>query len=459
MIEYDDNEVTVRAEQAVIGSLLLQNDALDRCSELEPSHFFRHDHRLMFAEIARQIGLNQRADAITIFERLKDQVVDCLPYMVQMQSSAVSAANIRKHADIIVEKASKRALAALSVEMGELASSHQPVAVCVDLMASKLEQIAHRKTATDPVMVSDMMSDYIDLLTSRMEGGQKPISTGHLHLDEMLGGGLERGTLTVVAARPGMGKTAFGLGVARNVAEDGTALFLSMEMAARQVTDRNVAALGKIPLGWLKNPSEDNHPGNMNTEYWNNLTVAIKKTQELKLYVDDQTGLNMIEIRAKCRKVKRQSGLDLVVIDQLSFITGGVGDKSWETTGQYTRACIALAKELDAAVILLCQLNRECEKRSDQRPIMSDLAVSGSIEQDAANIIFLYRDDVARKLPRNEHTDICEVQSVKQRQGEPGTIGMKYVGSQTRFEDLPYRWERMQESRDQGGQRKSKGFP
>lgn len=440
----EDNTVSIRAEQSVIGALLRDNDALDRIGDLEDAHFYRQDHRIIFGEIRRQIAASQRADAMTVFDRVGDQVEDCLKYLITLHSTSGGASNIARYAEIIADKAAKRALAAIALEMQELAASHQPAAVCVDLMASKLEELARKKTANEPQRMDSMMVDYLGMIQSRMEGAIKPIGTGHKHLDEMLDGGFERGTLTVVAARPGMGKTAFGLGIARNVSEEGSALFLSMEMAGRQVNDRNISAIGKIPMQWLRSPGSE---GEANKEYWDNLSHAVVRTQSMNLFIDDQTGLNMLEIRAKSRKVKRQSGLDFIVVDQLSFITGGVGDKSWETVGQHTRALIALAKELDVAVMLLCQLNRECEKRGDQRPIMSDLAMSGSIEQDAANIIFLYRDDIAKKLQGGDRTGICEVQSVKQRQGEPGVIALNYIGNQTRFEDLPYRWERKADER------------
>lgn len=457
MIDQDDYAISIQAEQSVLGALMIDNDAIDRCNGLQPEHFFRHDHRLIFTEMLRQIGANQRMDAITLFEKIGSSVDDCLRYLASLRQSAASAANIRRHADIVLDKAQKRALAAIASEAHELASSAQPAAVCIDLVASKLDALTHSKVASDPKLIGSMMVDYLTMIQDRVSGAIRPISTGHEHLDEMMDGGFERGTLTVVAARPGMGKTAFGLGIARNVSETGSALFLSMEMASGQVNDRNISAIGKIPLQWLRQPKEDVYPGRENTETWERLTFAVQKTQNLKLHIDDQTGLNMLEIRAKSRKVRRQSGLDLVVVDQLSFITGGTGDKSWELVGQYTRGLIALAKELDCAVMLLCQLNRECEKRGDQRPIMSDLAMSGSIEQDAANIIFLYRDDIAKKLPRDQHTGICEVQSVKQRQGEPGTIGLAYIGNQTRFEDLPYRWERRQDAPTERTSRKG-GF-
>lgn len=450
---HEDHTVSIRAEQAVLGSLLTDNDGLDRIGDLEPAHFYRLDHRQIYDEIRRQVALGRRADPLTVYEQLAGQVDDCLKYLGTLRNASPSAANIAHHAAIVSDKAAKRAMVALADEMRLLATSQAPAATSIDLVASKLEALAQKKTASEPKLIGAMMVDYLDMIESRAAGNLRPISTGHAHLDDMLGGGFERGTLTVVAARPGMGKTAFGLSIARNVAHAGSALFLSMEMAGKQVNDRNIAALGKIPLKWLQNPGTE---GEQNTAYWNSLTYAVGRTQDMKLSIDDQTGLNMVEIRAKARRVKRQSGLDLIVVDQLSFITGGTGEKAWETIGQHTRGLIALAKELDVAIILLCQLNRECEKRADQHPIMSDLAMSGSIEQDAANILFLYREDIAKALAPEQHTGICEVQSVKQRQGEPGIIGLKYIGHQTAFEDLPYRWTpRPTEAKQQG---RSGGF-
>jgi replicative DNA helicase len=210
-----------------------------------------------------------------------------------------------------------------------------------------------------------------------------------------------------------------------------------MEMSETQVVDRNVSALGKVPLSFLRNPAKVEKINEQ--DYWNRMTKAFSDSQDLNFYIDDQTGLNLLQIRAKSRKVKRQNGLDLIVIDQLSFITGATSEKQWEYIGEYTRALIQLAKELDVPVVLLAQLNRECEKRSDKRPIMADLASSGSIEQDAANVIMLYRDEVYN--PDTFDKGICEVSIVKQRQGSPGVVGLSYIGEQTRFENLAYGWQ------------------
>lgn len=446
MTDHEDHTVSIRAEQAVLGALLADNDGLDRVSDLESMHFYRHDHRMIFDEIRGQIMTGKRADPITVYEKLSDKVEDCLKYLASLRSSAITMNAIARHAAIVIDKADKRALAAISYEMRELAASHQSASVCVDLMASKLDALAQKKSAGEPLRLDAMLGDYADVIQQRMEGTIKPISTGHRDLDARLDGGFERGTLTVVAGRPGMGKTGFGLGIARNVSEYGSALFLSMEMSRHQVNDRNVAALGRIPIKWLRKPSEND------TMYWSNMTAAFIKAREMNLYIDDKTSLNMLEIRAKARQVKRKQGLDLVVVDQLSFITGGKSDKLNEVVGEYTRALVSLSKELDCAVMLLCQLNRECEKRGDKRPIMADLAMSGSIEQDAANIIFLYRDEVYNRETKDK--GICEVNSVKQRQGEPGTVGLSYTGSQTRFDDLSYMWTPSSAKEDESSRRR-----
>jgi len=340
---------------------------------------------------------------------------------------------------------------AIMREGEEVATSFKKSAECVDLVASKLEKLAQRRTEQEPQRLETLLGDYAQTLEDRMSGKIKPIKTGYADLDFKLGGGLERGTLTVVAGRPAMGKTAFGLGVARNVSFDGSALFLSMEMPKEQVCDRNIAALGQIPIQWLRNPSESPPTNN----YWDQMTKAFGQTQEMNLFIDDQTALNMMSIRNKSRKVKRLSGLDLLVIDQLSFIAGATSDKLHEAIGEHTRGLLAIAKEMKIAVILLCQLNRDCEKRPDKRPLMSDLASSGSIEQDANNILFLYRDEVYNADSQDK--GVCEVIIGKQRQGSPGFVGLKYFGEQTRFEDLAQGWQPSQpkSARRQKKQRRS----
>lgn len=438
---------SLSAEQSVLGAIMIDNNAIDLIPSLEVSHFYRADHRMVYEEMLKQIVAGKRVDAVTLGEQLKDRVVDALQYLVSLHSSAGSAANIARYAAIVSDRALLRSLAEFGADVQDQANNAaEPALIVFDRMAQKLDLLAQSNDDAAPVRADALLADYMDVITARMEGTIKPIETGFADLDRQLDGGLERGTLTVLAARPAMGKTAMGLALARNVASSGAALFLSMEMSKTQVSDRNIAALGGIPISWLRKPDE------ANGDYWDRMTVAIKKTQELALFIDDKTALSMIEIRAKARSIKRQHGLDLLVVDQLSFITGGANDNKAYEIGEHTRALVSLSKELDCAVVLLAQLNRDCEKRQNRRPIMADLAMSGSIEQDAANVVFLYRDEVYN--PETRDKGICEVITGKQRQGAPGTVALNYIGSQTKFQDLQYAWS----PPEQREKPRSKGF-
>lgn len=423
-----------QAEQSIIGGLLRDNDAIDNVQYLMPEHFYVGDNQTAFAEIRQQISAGRKVDVITLADALRDRIPDAFQYLAKLHSNSPSAANIRHHAEIVLERAQRRFLMAVATDLHAAAknAAEGPQSVC-DLFAAKLDDIGQRKGSVEPVLLADSLVDYLGLIDRRMEGLVRPVETGYAALDRQLGGGLERGTLTVAAGRPGTGKTAFGLGVARNVAKDGVSLFLSMEMGRDAVIDRNIAAIGKIPLGWLRSPSH------RNDETWERLTPAVKRVQDLRLFVDDETALSVMAIRAKARQIKRRHGLDLLVIDQLSFITAAKKhDNPAYAIGEITRALVGLSKELDCAVLLLAQLNRECEKRPNKRPIMADLALSSSIEQDAANIIFLYRDELY-----NENTTdkgIAEVNVAKQRQGSPGMVGLGYEAAYTRFVDLGRPW-------------------
>lgn len=420
------------AEQSVIGALLMDNDAIDRITYLLPEHFYHRDHQVIFREIQRQIAAGSKVDALTIFEPLADKVPDVLAYLIQITNNTPSARNVARYADIVTEKALRRVLIGLGADISTRARGNEGSGQIIDSAASQLESMCQNRMRTEPVLLADMLISYTDTLQDRIDGTVKPIKTGFPDLDERLDGGLERGTLTVVAGRPAMGKTALALALCRNAAEEGVSLMLSMEMSAAQINDRNIASLGKVPVKWLRRPREEE------AEMWTRVTHAFSRAQALKFYIDDQTALNMLEIRAKARQVKRKSGLDLLVIDQLSFITGGTAENRAYELGEYTRQSLALSKELDIAVVLLAQLNRDCEKRPDKRPQLSDLASSGSIEQDAANVLFLYRDEVYN--PDTKDKGVCEIIAAKLRQGEIGTVPLTYIGSETRFESYGGPW-------------------
>jgi replicative DNA helicase len=436
-----------RAEHAILGGLLKDNDAIDRIPYLQPEHFYVGDNQVIFAEICRQTSAGRKVDAITLMEALRDRVPDGMTYLMQLHVNSAGAATIQHHAEIVIERAQRRFLDMVGTDLREAAqnAAESPQSLC-NAYAARLDEIVQRKYGKEPVMMADRMVDYLKLIERRMDGLVQPIKTGYRDLDRQLGGGLERGTLTIAAGRPGTGKTAFGLGIARNVAKDGVALFLSLEMSEELIHDRNVSAIAGIPLSWLRSPAQQS------TEEWDRLTPAMEKVQKMRILIDDETALSVMAIRAKARQIKRKHGLDLLVIDQLSFITAAKQyDNPAYAIGEITRALVALSKELGCAVLLLAQLNRECEKRPNKRPIMADLAMSGSIEQDAANIFFLYRDELY-----NEDTPdkgIAEVNVAKQRQGSLGVVALAYEAIYTRFSDLSRPWSPNRESQHKPARR------
>ena len=424
--------MNIESEHYIIGALLLNNDAIDRVGDLQTEHFWNGDHRAIYAEIVKQISAGKSADVITVFDALKDRINDLLPYLSKITANTASDRNIGRHSEILVGAGIKRKLAAIANDMHEATQSHADASVIADEYAAKIEQAVTRRTQGQPKALADSLGDYTETIQQRMDGKTNVIKTGFVDIDRKLYGGLERGTLTVVAGRPSMGKTAFGLALCHKVGAEGNALMFSMEMSEGQVVDRSVAALGRIPFAWLKRP--DDSPSQ-----WERMTQAFIKAKELGFTIDYQPGATILEMRSKARMVKRQQGLDLIVIDQLSFIGGSSNKDLWQAIGEYTRGLVALAKELNVAVVLLCQLNRELEKRANRRPIMSDLALSGSIEQDAALILFLYRDEVYN--PDSADKGMCEVIFGKNRQGEIGTVGLAYIGEEMRFDNAQMGWK------------------
>lgn len=288
-----------------------------------------------------------------------------------------------------------------------------------------------RPVVPGQVRASSDLAAHLGLIERRMDGGTDAISTGYPDLDGKLNGGMRGGDLIVVAARPKMGKTAFSQNVACNVAKFYPTLILSMEMPKMQLHDRNLASLGKIPLPHLLQPTL------MTDLDWSNLTHATIKIERMDLFLDDQGGLRILDVRMKAKTMKRRHGLKLMVVDYLQLMEGDGDNRNAQIEG-ITRGLKALAKELDITIILLSQLNRKLEERPNKRPMPSDLRDSGAIEQDADAVIFLYRDEVYN--PDSMDVGICEVDVALCRQGAPGRVGLTYIGEQTRFEPLAHRW-------------------
>lgn len=419
---------SVSAEQAVIGALLRDNDAIDRVGDLRAEHFYRADHRTIFAAIMEMIEAGDPVDVLTVADKLRGKDVS-VAYLHEVESGTPSSANIARYAASVLDRAQRRGVMALADEFSGLAQAEGGGAATeiIDRMQARLEKLAEVRSRKEPVKVADDMGRYTDEIQRRQDGGTRTIPTGFADLDNALSGGVRRGEVVVIAARPKIGKTALALTIARNAATDHAVLVLEMEMPRAQIHDRNVAAVARIPLSHLLRPNR------MTESEWSALTLAVNRMMDWNLFIDDQGGLRMIDVRMKARAVKRRHGLDLIVVDYLQLMEAE-GDNRNAQIESITRGIKALAKELDVGVILLSQLNRDCERRTDKRPVPSDLRDSGGIEQDADVLMLMYRDEVYN--PDSSDAGIAEINIALNRQGPTGTIGLLYVGEQTRFESL-----------------------
>lgn len=424
-------------EQSVIGALLRNNDAIDRIGGLEESHFYDWWHREIFTAIVKMITTGRTADILTVYEVLQasgKQGAD-LTYLNSMLQATPSAAMIGTYAATVRDRAIKRSLIALGAETaGEVAASPESSDVLVDQMSSKLELLSRSIVKQEPTLAREDMVRHIETIDDRYHGrGPLAISTGMPDLDKRLNGGLRRGNLIVVAGRPKMGKTALSLNIGNNIAlAGGVTAVLSMEMSKAELHDRNLASIGKIPLDHLLEAS------NLDETDWPRMTAAIQKINTMALYLDDQGGMTLLDVRNKLKQVKRRAGaLDVAVIDYLQLMSA-TGDNRNAQIESITRGLKSLAKELDVPIILLSQLNRKLEDRPNKRPQPADLRDSGSIEQDCDVAIFLYRDEVYN--PDTPDKGIAEVNVALNRQGSPGVVSMVYIGENTRFEPVTRDW-------------------
>jgi replicative DNA helicase len=424
---------SVESEQSVLGALLIDNDAVDRINDLRTEHFYRGDHRAIYAEIIGMIAAGIPADVMTVYERLtakgKSDDVGGLSYLNSLAQNTPGSANIARYAQIVRDRAQKRGLLVVASEIQDsVVTTPDEAVVLIDRAQEKLEKLAEARIKSEPVLAAESLGAYLTKLEDRLDGKGAPIATGLRDLDEKLGGGMSAGDLVIVAGRPAMGKTAFAFGVANHVAIGSPALLLEMEMTIGQLQQRNVSMQGRVSMRHLREPQL------LTGEDWDRITVATRKIMGLQLYLDDQPSLTMLEVRSKARAIKRKFGLSLLVVDYLGLMAMGTEERHDLRIGAITKGLKSLAKELSIPVIALSQLSRKCEERTDKRPLMSDLKDSGDIEADADTILFLYRDEVY--YPDSMDRGIAEIIIAKQRQGETGRVAAAYLGDYTKFEDL-----------------------
>ena len=431
---------SVEAEQAVLGGLLLDNSTWDAIADrLTAEDFYRRDHQQIFAAIAELAGRSEPADAVTLAEHLaaKGEAEDTggLAYLAGLARDTPTAANIRAYADIVRERALLRHLIRVSGEIAAsaYASEGRPAKDLVDEAERLVFQIAEagRRTGSGFVALKDILGETIDRLDMLHENQWQltGISTGYTDLDRMTAG-LQPGDLVIVAGRPSMGKTTFALNIGENAAISAgvpVAVF-SMEMSREQLSMRMISSLGRVDQSHLRT-------GMFGDEDWARINGAIAQMKTAPIYIDDSGALTPTEVRARARRLSRERGLGLIIVDylQLMQVPGTKENRATEIS-EISRSLKALAKELRVPVIALSQLNRGVEQRTDKKPVMSDLRESGAIEQDADVIMLIYREEVYdQDTPRKGIADIIVA---KQRNGPTGEVHLTFLGKYTRFENM-----------------------
>ncbi|HWI49916.1 MAG TPA: replicative DNA helicase [Rummeliibacillus sp.] len=423
------------AEQSVIGAIFLEPQALITASEiLIPEDFYRSAHQMIFQTMLRLSDQGKAIDVITVTEELSSHNelddIGGISYITEIANAVPTAANVGYYAQIVSEKAVLRRLIRVATKIAEDGYTREDE---VDALLSEAErkvmEVANRKNAGDFKHVKDVLVETyanVEHLQNR-KGDITGIPTGFRDLDRLTAG-FQRGDLIIVAARPSVGKTAFALNVAQAVGtqtEENVAIF-SLEMGAEQLVMRMLCAEGNIDAQVLRT-------GALNSEDWRKLTMATGTLSRAGIYIDDAAGVRVSEIRAKCRRLKQERGLGMILIDYLQLIqgSGGAGANRQQEVSEISRSLKALARELEVPVIALSQLSRGVEQRQDKRPMMSDLRESGSIEQDADIVAFLYREDYYDK--QTEDANTIEIIVAKQRNGPTDTVKLAFKKEFNKF--------------------------
>jgi replicative DNA helicase len=435
---------SVEAEQSVLGGVLLDTSAWDKIADLiAESDFYRFEHRLIFRSIARLTEQAKPVDVITVAEALEStnelDKAGGLAYLGSLAQNVPSAANIRRYAEIVRERAVMRKL----VEVGNdiAASAYNPAGrdagQLLDEAESRVFEIAEAGErgrngfVAIPPLLTQVVERIETLYGRENQSAVTGIATGFTDLDDKTSG-LQPGDLIIVAGRPSMGKTAFSINIAENVALDSNkpvAIF-SMEMGGAQLAMRMIGSVGRLNQHNLRT-------GRLQDDDWSRMTHALGRLNDAPIFIDETAGLNSLELRSRARRLHRQNnGLGLIVIDYLQLMTAPSNKASENRATEISdisRSLKALAKELQVPVIALSQLNRGLEQRPNKRPVMSDLRESGAIEQDADLILFIYRDEVYN--PDTQHKGMAEIIIGKQRNGPIGMVPMVFRGEYTRFEN------------------------
>lgn len=456
-----DNEVleqnlppqNIEAERAVLGAVFFNADALtDAMEYIEASDFYRRAHQLIFQAMVDLNDVGEAIDVLTIQNKLaeKNQVEDVggLDYLMELVDSVPTAANAGYYAKIVKDKAVGRRLIAVASDIiGMAQEQNDDMPSILDQAEKKVMDVAENTNRAGFKKVASVLDEALNEVY-RLSTQQEDITglaTGYDALDKMTAG-LQKDNLIIIGARPAVGKTAFVLNIAQNIAisTDKAVAIFSLEMGAESLVNRMLCAEGSIRANNLRT-------GQLTDEEWDNLTMASGVLSRTNIYIDDTPGIKVAEIRAKCRRLAKETGnLGLVVIDYLQLIEGSGRESRQQEVSEISRQLKKLAKELSVPVIALSQLSRGLEQRQDKRPVLSDIRESGAIEQDADIVAFLYRDDYYEREGSNDEdtkapadegaNDAGEIEVIieKNRAGARGTVKLLFLKAYNKFVNITY---------------------
>ena len=439
---------SIDAEQAVLGAVLIENEAINIVSEfIAANDFYREAHRVIFSIMMNLYHEHEPIDLITIVDALKKEdkleSVGGIAYITSLANSVATAANVKYHAKIVSEKSVLRKLINVSTEIaGKAYEGSDEVEDQLDNAEKRILEIASNKTTSDYTAVGDMLFDAANHLAQLAEnkGQVTGLSTGFVDLDKLTSG-LQPSDFIILAARPSMGKTAFSLNLVQNVAlrshkkikerkdKPYTVAFFSLEMSKEQLLHRMLCAEAQIDSQRLRN-------GELSEEDWGKVWDACNRMADAKIIINDTPGITALEMRSVARRIKAEYDLDLIVVDYLQLMQGSgksqrSGDNRQTEVSEISRSLKALARELKVPVIALSQLSRSVEARQVKRPMLSDLRESGSLEQDADIVAFLYREDYYNKETENQN--ITELIIAKHRNGPVDTVNLFFHKQFTKF--------------------------
>lgn len=443
MIEERVPPQNIEAEQAVLGAMLIDKEAIAKATEvLSADDFYREAHRVIFSAMLELYNKNEAVDMVTVTEILKRdnklEDIGGIAYITSLANVVLTAANVKYHAEIVAEKSVLRQLVRVSTEIAAMGyEANDDVGTLLDTAESRILEISNRKKKADFTPINDILMDSVQSIESLLQnkGGLTGLPAGFADLDKLTSG-LHPSDFIILAARPSMGKTALALNIVQNVAlrahkaiggEPRSVAFFSLEMSKEQLVNRMLCAEAGIDSQRLR-------VGEMHDKDWTHLWDACDTMSRAKIYIDDTAGITAMEMRSRARRLKAEHGLDLIVVDYLQLMQGSgkrnnSGDRQQEVS-EISRSLKALARELDVPVLALSQLSRSVESRQIKRPMLSDLRESGSLEQDADIVAFLYREDYYNPETENKHTELI---IAKHRNGPVDTVNLFFQKQFTKF--------------------------